>query len=412
MAMASDRVVPPPGKGFKLGPITLPPWLSPMAQMILIGFVCFLCTGGSGQLDSGISAKSMTAIYTTFTIVGFMAGSFLNFFGVKVTLGLGGLEYGVYYGAWLCYDDTQNEGFVIFAGVLLGVCAAFIWCAHGTIMMSYPTEQEKGRYIGLFWSIFNFGAVLGSLVPIVPVNDGTYIGFLVLMVCGGILAWFLVPPEKIIGSDGTRVQHILLLFPYFWASNWFYTYEQNAYNLYMFNTRTRSFTGLWYWLSQIFGSLLFGWFLDNKSWSRRTRAIAGWGVLFIIVNVVWYRGMDVYDRGFAWYCLLYVCYGILDSVWQTYAYWLMGALSNEPRKLHILQAAGSAVAWGLDSARVPYRVLFATSWGLCILGMAFVIPLIWLRINDTEAKELDSVDDSDSEKTDEVALPVSEVKDV
>jgi len=77
-----------------------------------------------------------------------------------------------------------------------------------------------------------------------------------------------------------------LLFPYFWASNWFYTYEQNAYNLYMFNTRTRSFTGLWYWLFQIFGSLLFGWFLGNKSWSRRRCAIAGWAVLFIIVNAV------------------------------------------------------------------------------------------------------------------------------
>jgi hypothetical protein len=47
----------------------------------------------------------------------------------------------------------------------------------------------------------------------------------------------------------------------------------------------------------------------------------------------WYRGMDVYDKGFGWYCLLYIAYGMLDAVWQTYAYWLMGALSNEPRKL-------------------------------------------------------------------------------
>jgi MFS family permease len=159
--------------------------------------------GGGGQLDPSISATSMTAIYTTFTVLGFLAGSFLNYFGAKVTLGLGGLGYAVYSGAYLCYNHTKNEGFVIFAGVLLGICAAFIWCAHGTVMMSYPTEQEKGRYIGLFWSIFNFRAVLGSLVPIgdnwlvlvehlesgraddsrnttenKPVNVGTYIGFL------------------------------------------------------------------------------------------------------------------------------------------------------------------------------------------------------------------------------------------
>lgn len=31
-------------------------------------------------------------------------------------------------------------------------------------MISYPTEQEKGRYFAWFWAIFNMGAVVGSLV--------------------------------------------------------------------------------------------------------------------------------------------------------------------------------------------------------------------------------------------------------
>jgi hypothetical protein len=47
----------------------------------------------------------------------------------------------------------------------------------------------------------------------------------------------------------------------------------------------------------------------------------------------WYRGMDIYDKDFTWYCLLYVFYGMLDATWQTYAYWLIGALSNDPHKL-------------------------------------------------------------------------------
>jgi hypothetical protein len=291
--------------------------------------------GGGGQLDSSISAKANTALYTTFAVFGFTAGTFLNYFGAKATLAIGGFGYAVFAASYLCYNHTQNQGFVIFAGALLGVCAAFLWCAQGTVMMSYPTEDEKGRYIGLFWGIFNLGAVIGSCsmatrlhlslvganlrhaVPIgnnwnstenKPVNDGTYIGFLVLMITGGILAWFLVPPDKIVRKDGTRVQrlrhpsilsefkglyetlytdpYILLLFPFFWASNWFYTYQQNAYNLYMFNTRSRAFTGLWYWLAQIIGSLLFGWFLDTKKLTRRNRAFAGWAVLFVIVNVV------------------------------------------------------------------------------------------------------------------------------
>jgi sugar phosphate permease len=54
----------------------------------------------------------------------------------------------------------------------------------------------------------------------------------------------------------------------------------------MFNTRSRSFAGLWYWLAQIIGALLFGWFLDFPKMTRRHRAIAGWVLLFVIVNVI------------------------------------------------------------------------------------------------------------------------------
>lgn len=31
-------------------------------------------------------------------------------------------------------------------------------------MMSYPTEAQKGMYIGIFWAIFNLGGVVGSAV--------------------------------------------------------------------------------------------------------------------------------------------------------------------------------------------------------------------------------------------------------
>lgn len=37
-------------------------------------------------------------------------------------------------------------------------------------MMSYPHEQEKGRYFAWFWAIFNIGACIGSLVCIASAN--------------------------------------------------------------------------------------------------------------------------------------------------------------------------------------------------------------------------------------------------
>ena len=43
--------------------------------------------------------------------------------------------------------------------------------------------------------------------------------------------------------------------------------------------------------------------------------------------------MDIYDKGYTPHVFLYVFCGLLDSMWQTTAYWMMGAMSNDPAKL-------------------------------------------------------------------------------
>jgi sugar phosphate permease len=54
--------------------------------------------------------------------------------------------------------------FVVTSGAVLGVFAAFLWTAQGSLMMAYPTEAQKGIFIGIFWAIFNLGGVVGSAV--------------------------------------------------------------------------------------------------------------------------------------------------------------------------------------------------------------------------------------------------------
>ena len=166
------------------GPVTLPPgwkykkygiiphYASPPFQLALVAIVCFLCPGmfnavnglgGGGQLDPKTSDNANVAVYSTFSVIGFFAGTFANRLGLKLTLSLGGFGYFIYVSSYLCFNHTANEGFVIFAGALLGVCAGLLWSAQGAIMMSYPSEGSKGRYISWFWMIFNLGAVIGSL---------------------------------------------------------------------------------------------------------------------------------------------------------------------------------------------------------------------------------------------------------
>jgi hypothetical protein len=51
--------------------------------------------GGAGQLDNDASANdaSNSALYATFAVVGFFAGSVVNALGIRASLAFGGLGY-------------------------------------------------------------------------------------------------------------------------------------------------------------------------------------------------------------------------------------------------------------------------------------------------------------------------------
>lgn len=153
-----------------------PVWYaSPKVQLLMVSFICFLCPGmfnaltgigGAGQVDTTVQADANTALYSTFAAVGFFAGTITNRIGLRWALTFGSIGYCIYSGSFLSYSHNQNRPFVLFAGAFLGVCAGILWSAQGAIMLSYPTEKYKGRYISYFWIIFNLGGVVGSAVSI------------------------------------------------------------------------------------------------------------------------------------------------------------------------------------------------------------------------------------------------------
>lgn len=369
-------------KGLKLPGCKEIWYASPKAQLLMVSFVCFLCPGlynalgglgGGGQLNQTVQANASTATYAVFAVVGFFSGSFANKLGIRITLSLGGIGYSLYSASFLCYNHTQNEGFVTFAGAFLGFCAGLLWTAQGAIMMSYPMERSKGRYISSFWVIFNLGGVLGALIVLVQnlnntsgtVTDGTYAAFIVLMFIGAVLALTLVNADKVIREDGSKVivmkeptwqseiyglwecirlsPWVVLLFPMFFASNIFYTYQQNGVNGAHFNLRARSLNSLLYWLSQILGALVYGAALDYSGIRRSVRAKAAIVSLFILTFAIWGGGyafeknqppreitsapgyeaqkLDYTDAGYLGPAFLYIFYGFYDACWQTSIYW-------------------------------------------------------------------------------------------
>ncbi|PVH97452.1 MFS general substrate transporter [Periconia macrospinosa] len=452
----------PPGwryKSLKFGPITLPWYASPEAQLILVSFVCFLCPGmfnalnglgGAGQIEKNAYASNTSncALYATFAVVGFFAGTVTNTMGIRFALSFGGLGYCIYVSSFLCFKYTQNLGYVIFSGLLLGCCAGILWCAQGAIMMSYPEEKLKGRYISWFWVIFNLGAVIGGVITLglninqktkqnSSVNTATYVGFLILTSMGAALSWTLVDAKHVVRRDGTKIilmkhptwrseirglwetlrndSYIVLLFPMFFSSNWFYTYQFNDVNGPNFNVRTRALNNILYWLAQMFGALAFGFALDFPNIRRTIRAKAAWLAMLILTFAVWGGGYvfqrgftrevsgpiyDWTDKGYIGPMFLYILYGFYDAAWQTCVYWFMGAITNNSRKLANfagfykgIQSSGAAISWRLDGfqngSKSSFMGLFASCWILLAASLVIALPVMILKIKDTVPVEED-----------------------
>src|SRR4051812_38895417 len=87
-------------KSIKIGPFKLPWYASPPTQLLIVSFVCFMCPGmfnalagmgGGGQVDHKTGDDANTALYATFAVVGFFAGTFTNKLGIRTALSVGGL---------------------------------------------------------------------------------------------------------------------------------------------------------------------------------------------------------------------------------------------------------------------------------------------------------------------------------
>lgn len=146
------------------------------------------------------------ALYTVFSIFCFVAPAILNYLGLRLTLCIGGIGYAAYAASLWCYNHTANEPFVIFGGCWCGLSAAFLWTAEGTAITSFASEDKKGLYVSIFWSIFQFGVVIGAAIPVGQnwntdnsdgrVNDGTYIGLFILMLIGSALGLLMYPCRR------------------------------------------------------------------------------------------------------------------------------------------------------------------------------------------------------------------------
>jgi MFS family permease len=444
------------------------------AQTLLLGLV-FFCVPGmwnsitsmAGGLDSPTTAGAATAaVYATYALTSLVAPAACSVLGPRLTLFIGTTGYSLYVGALLMLRlGVGGAPLVIAAGAINGCCAALLWVAHGVLLYTYAGTDGRGVLFGLFWLVFNFGAVCGGLLTFGhnfgdssggEASAGTFVIFLCLMALGSALCVLFEPAGRVIRIDGSRPppsapsalrtelhamlqllldRRTLALAPLFVSSNWFYAYQFTCFNARLFDTRTQGLNNAFYWAAQMVGALVFGRWLDMSSVPPCRRAHRALATLLVCVLVTWALALwtndayaidgdappssadapsqpshpprprlDALRTPSAWALpfAIYVGWGAIDAFIQTYTFWMVGQLDEDPKILgrftgisKCLQSSGAAVSWALSSlswgcggacaGTVPPT---AQAWINVVLSLASLPGALWLAATLQRTHEL------------------------
>ncbi|KAJ3080773.1 DUF895 domain membrane protein [Rhizoclosmatium hyalinum] len=396
-------------------------------------------------LEQEVNDSHNAAFYFCFAIMSLLAGGLNNILGPRILTAIGSTGYAI------CTASRYNinryytvpdsaETFFIISGAYLGLCAGMLWAAQGQICLTYPTEPQKGTFFAIFWIIYNLGAVLGETIPMAQswsigypdISETIYLIFIVLMVCGSIVAFLIQPPGTIIREDQTQIQTaptnvlrefievlklftnpamLTILIPCI-SSNWFYMYQFGPFG-YNFSGRSKSLNAIFYWLVQAPSAWVFGKIiLDNSTYSRITRVWTGC-YLMIGVTVVFFGGGVAFEyssTSFGWIdavdnfgqffgpFILFICYGIYDAFFQVYTNYLIGAISNDSETLSRYagfykgtQSGARGISWVLTrfvlaDARRHKQYSNAHFWvmvGPCVVSLFFFTMFCKFYVKDT-----------------------------
>jgi hypothetical protein len=125
----------------------------------------------------------------------------------------------------------------------------------------------------------------------------------------------------------------------------------------------------------------------------------------VVLHLLWSLGLHVADG-----CVAPPTFQRSRIDTGAAAYWMMGAMSNNPAKLayftgfyKAIQSAGAAGMWRADGLGVPYMTIFASTWALLLGGLVFMLPMIYWRVHEHQEETIVTVGGTEQVVRKEVA---------
>ncbi|KAI1660677.1 MFS general substrate transporter [Daldinia decipiens] len=381
--------------------------------------------GAGGQQTPYLVMAGNAILFAVMTLTCLTGSMMANRFGLRNSLVVGTVGYVIYSAALYTNNRYGTEWFIYIGSAVCGLSAGIFWATEGTIMLSYPEPEKRGRYLAYWLSYRNSGSILGGIINLAFNYQGkttgkldwiTYIVFVALQCLGPVCSLLLTPPEKVVRRNGSRVhlldrisdleelkaltrvllrRDFLLIMPYFVYVTWELPYISAYLSLY-FSVRSRALASLVSAIAQVITTLVFGAFLDWTRVSLNKRARYGYIAMMILISGCWIWGviiqneythhkpaLDWNDGGFGRGWALYIFWQINFSLTYNFGFWIISFLAREPKDIvrymsvaRATESAGQCISSGISSTSAPLISALGVSfalWGIAVIPTYFVV---------------------------------------
>lgn len=411
---------------------------STVFQIIVVGLISFVgpglwngaqSLGAGGALEPYLVNAGNSIVFSLMGLGCVFAPLLINWLGVKNTLLAGTLGWSVYTAALYQNNKFGTEWFVILGAVICGISAGLYWAAEGAIVLSYPEQHKRGRYLAVWLFFKNSGTILAGAINLGTnihrstggkVNYKTLLAFIALQVLALPFAFLTSKPERVQRDDRTPVplppkttvkeqlkelwkacstQKVGVLLPIFFASWYYWGYSSSFLTLY-FSVRARALASFLSAICGVFATTLLGFFLDSQRLSIAARARIGAAVTFTLFSGIliwaivvqhqftehnpgkldWTDKTGQFGKGFG----LYVMLNAAGNCVQNYLYWLISVLAEDlgvsaryAGLLRGVESFGQCAAFGVNSSRfnLTYTVVIIIVFWAVSLPSSFITIL-------------------------------------